>query len=472
MEKKININKNRNFITLFVVVSMSFMATLDSSIVNVALPVMSKKLKVPISSIEWVIASYLIIICATLLLFGRLGDIRGKAKVFKWGMALFTLSSFMCGLCHTFTSLIICRLIQGVGASAYMANNQGIITEIFIKDERGKALGILAAAVALGTMIGPPAGGFIVSLLNWNFIFLINVPIGIIVFLVGLKFLPKDKKINEKIDMKGAVLQFAGTSILFASLIESQKIGLKDIVILIGIFISIIFIALFIILEKREKQPLLEISIFKNEVFSLSLICALISFICIAASTILLPFYFQDTLKLSPSKTGILLMLSPIVIAILSPVCGALSDKIGSERLTFLGLIFMDLGFFLMSFLNEKTVLIHAVIFIFIMALGQSLFQPANNSMIMSACKNEKLGIAGSVNSLVRNLGQIVGITLSTTFLYYFMSKKLKYRVSDYVFGRDDIFVYGMKNDYIILSFICFIGAVLTAIRLFKKKKI
>jgi EmrB/QacA subfamily drug resistance transporter len=457
--------------TLFVVVAMSFMATLDSSIVNVALPVMSSKMDVPLSSVEWVVVSYSIIICSTLLFFGRLGDIVGKSIVFQCGTIIFTIASLLCGLCHSFIPLIICRFIQGVGASAYMANNQGIITELFPTEGRGKALGILAAAVALGTMIGPPAGGLIVSVLHWNFIFLINVPIGIIVFILGLKYLPKGAIKNERMDKAGSILQFSGTVLLFGVLIEAQKTGFANPAILAAILLSLLLIIVFIKLEKKYRQPLLELGILKNRQFSLSLICAFISFICIAASIILLPFYLQDTLKLTPAQAGLFMMLSPLIIAALSPICGAVSDRIGSEVITLSGLLLMGGGFFLMSRLNEHSAIATCAVFISVMAVGQSLFQPANNSLIMSSCPRNKLGIAGSINSLVRNLGQIVGITLSTTLLYSFMSRRLNCRVSDYVTGRDDVFVYGMRNVYLILVAICCTGAAFTTCRLFQMNK-
>lgn len=470
MQKSINSSSKYNSLTLFVVVVLSFMATLDSSIVNVALPVMTKKLAVPISSIEWIITSYVIVICATLLFFGRLGDVLGKSKVFQGGTIIFTFGSLLCGLCHSFFPLVVCRIIQGIGASAYMANNQGIITEIYPKNKRGKALGILAAAVALGTMIGPPIGGFIVSAFEWNYIFLVNVPIGIIVFLLGLKFLPDCKKADGKIDIKGALLQFLGTSLLFGALIYSQQAGIENIKVMLAIIISIILIIMFIKFERKETQPLLELSIFKNKLFSLSLVCALVSFMCISASSILLPFYFQDAIKLSAFKTGLFLMLPPFIIAVLSPIGGTLSDKIGPEILTLIGLLLMGLGFFLMSFLTQYSKIGCATIFVAVMSIGQAMFQPSNNTLIMSNCSKNRLGIAGSVNSLVRNLGQIIGITLSTTILYKFMSIILGYRVSDYVTGKDYAFIYGMKNVYVILTIICCIGAALTAFRFFKSK--
>jgi MFS family permease len=299
----------------------------------------------------------------------------------------------------------------------------------------------------------------------------VNVPIGLVVFLMGRKHLPAGAGSKEKMDYRGAVLQFAGTLLFFGAFIEAQKIGLENPYILTAILLAAVLIGLFLRSESRQEQPLLQLGIFHSRLFSLGLICAFISYICIAASTILLPFYFQDTMKMSPSATGFFLMLSPLIIAVLSPFCGAISDRIGSELLTLFGLLLMSFGFFLMSFLRENSPLVCAAMFVAVMAVGQSFFQPANNSLIMSACPKERLGIAGSVNSLMRNLGQIVGITLSTTFLYSFMSQKLHYRVADYVPGRDDVFIYGMKNDYFILAALCFAGACVTSVRLFSAGK-
>ena len=196
--KSYETDNKSNQIVLIVVIAMTFMATLDSSIVNVALPVLSQQLSVPISSIEWVAASYSMIICATILFFGRLGDIIGKSCIFRIGTILFTLASLLCGLSTSFAMLIACRFLQGIGASAYMANNHGMITELFPRESRGKALGILVTAVAIGNMVGPSVGGMILSVFHWNYIFYINVPFGMIVFLLGIKFLPKGRKKQEK----------------------------------------------------------------------------------------------------------------------------------------------------------------------------------------------------------------------------------------------------------------------------------
>ncbi|WPC44156.1 MFS transporter [Clostridium sp. JS66] len=469
--KKINKDVYKNkWPILFVVVLMTFMACIDSSIVNVALPLMSKKLSASMASIEWVIVSYVMTICSIILIFGRLGDIKGKIKVFRWGIVIFTLASFMCGFSNNLVELVFFRIIQGIGAAAYMANNQGIITQVFPKSERGKALGILGSFAAMGTLIGPPAGGFIISLMEWNYIFLINVPLGIAAFILGLKVFPKSESNSEKIDMKGAVLFFIVVICLFTALTWGQKIGYNNPIIILGFVISIVSFVIFIKLEDKIDNPLLQLNIFKNNVFSLSLFCAFISFICLSASGILIPFYLQDTLKLTSRTAGVIMMVQPLIIAVLSPLSGNLSDKIGSEFLTFLGLIFTSIGFLLMSFLNEKSSIMFIISFVSVIAVGNALFQPSNNSLIMSSVPRDKLGIAGSVNSLTRNLGQIFGVTLATSFLYVCMSYKIGYHVVDYIAGRDDVFIYGMRWVYAILVVICGMGWMLTAFRLYKSK--
>ena len=459
-------------IILFVVIAMSFLATLDSSIVNIALPSMSKSLSVPLSSIEWVMVSYIMIICSTLLFFGRLGDMVGKTRIFHFGTLLFTIGTLLCGLCTSFFPLIICRFIQGIGASAYMANNNGIITQLYPVEGRGKALGILASAVALGTMIGSPLGGLIVSYFKWNYIFYIKVPIGILIYILGLIYLPKSTMIEQtRIDKAGFILQFLGTMFLFGALIKAQKTGLLNKYILSTIILSVFCILLFLYIESKQTQPLLDIRLFSNHLFSISLICALISFMCITSYTLLFPFYFQNALKLSPSASGLIMIVSPVIIALLSSFCGTLSDKVGAEKLTLVGLLIMSFSFFAMSFLNLHSPVTLSILLLAILAVGQSLFQPANNSLIMSACPKDKLGIGGSINSLVRNLGQYVGIVLSTTLLYFFMGNKLGHSVFDYVKGHDDIFIYGMKNVYLTLMILCIIGVLITGYRFIKSPK-
>jgi EmrB/QacA subfamily drug resistance transporter len=465
-----SINKNR-WVVLFIVVMVTFMSTLDSSIVNVALPVMAKSLNVTSAGIQLVVTSYLIIISATILVFGRLGDILGKEKVFKTGIALFTLGSLFCGITNSLQVLILARVIQAIGAAGTMANSQGIITEVFPAGERGKALGITGTFVALGALVGPPLGGFIVDAASWEYIFLINVPIGLLTLFYGFKVLPKGHKTAKgKLDVLGAILFMFAIVPLFVALGKGQQVGFTQPLILLSFLIAIISFVAFIMIEKRSENPLLQLQIFKNKLFSLSIFCGFISFVAIFCSIIIQPFYLQDVMKFSPGSTGLILMIFPLILSVVAPISGHMSDKIGSEILTFIGLIITSLGLFLMSSLNEQSTVVSMIFFIGVMSVGNGLFQSPNNSLIMSTVPKDKLGIAGSVNGLVRNLGMVCGIALSTTLLYNRISYKIGYHVSDYVAGRNDAFIYGMKTVYITAAIICMIGAILTSLRLYRKK--
>ncbi len=465
------INQRRWFI-LFNVVLMTFMSCLDSSIVNVALPVMANKLWATMAAIEWVINSYLIVVAATILIYGRLGDIKGKTKIFKFGIVLFTSGSLLCGISSSLTVLVIARVIQALGAAATMATSQGIITHVFPGHERGRALGISGTAVALGTMVGPPLGGIIIAAFSWHYIFLINIPIGIFASIIGQRIFPDDSRANhESLDLLGAILFTVAVVLLFGCLTQAQTVGLYHPGIIAGFFIALVALAAFIVVEKRVATPLLYLPIFKNQLFSLSLFCGFISFIAISCPNIIHPFYLEDVKKLSPEITGFFMMVYPLVLAVVAPVSGYLSDKIGSEFLTFLGLIFTSIGLFLMSSLTEFSSLWLMALFLAALSIGNGLFQSPNNSLIMSTVPRSKLGIAGGINALVRNLGMVVGITLSTTLLYDRMSSKLGRRVVDYVPGHDDAFIYGMRYVYITAGIICLVGAGLTAYRLYGRGK-
>ncbi|EHJ00816.1 drug resistance transporter, EmrB/QacA subfamily [Clostridium sp. DL-VIII] len=462
--------KNR-WIILAVVVLLPFMATLDSTIVNVVLPVMVNIFSVTMSSIQLIIICYLITIVSTILFFGRLGDIKGKSIIFNLGLLVFTIGSLFCGLSSDFWSLVFFRIIQAIGASAAMANNQGIITQVFPANERGKALGISATFLALGTMIGPPLGGFIVSYLNWNYIFFINIPIGVIATIVGFKMLPgKLSEKKEHIDFIGAIIFGISVIFLFYSLIAGETIGYANVKIMLGFLAAALLFVIFIIIEKRQKYPLIDFSLFKNSLFSVGILCTFICYMSFNSNNIIQPFYLENVLKMTPDYAGIIMMISPVIITVIAPFSGHLSDKIGSEYLTFIGLMVMGIGMSLMATLNENSSIRGLTIYIALIAIGNGLFLSPNNSLVMSSAPGDKLGIAGSINAFVRNLGQSSGVAMATVLLYSFMSIKMGKKVLGYVEGRNDVFIFGMKYVYISAALICFAGVAITILRLKKKK--
>ncbi|PKM61280.1 MAG: MFS transporter [Firmicutes bacterium HGW-Firmicutes-4] len=464
-------NEKNKWPILLIVVMSTFMATLDSSIVNVALPQMARVMDVDTSQIQLVVTSYLIVIVGIILIFGKLGDMLGKTKIFTFGIALFTLGSLLCGITSSFPVLIGARIIQAVGAAATMANNQGIITQVFPATERGKALGLTGTSVALGSLVGPGLGGIIVGTSSWEYIFLINVPVGVVVLFFAIKLLPRsNKKATNRLDVLGAVLFMFSIVPLFVALGQVPSLGFANPLILTGFVVSIVSFIAFIVVEQKRENPLIPLEIFKNKLFSLSIFCAFITFVGLFCNSIIQPFYLQDVMVYTPEQAGLIMMIFPLILTVLAPVSGHVSDKIGSELLTFIGLLLISLGLFLMSTLTEQSTLITMVIFIVVLSLGMGLFQSPNNSLIMSTVGRHQLGIAGSINALVRNLGMVCGIALATTLLYGSMSGELGYRVTDYVVGQNGVFINGMRIVYLTAAVICLIGAILTLMRLIAKK--
>ncbi|NFI56644.1 MFS transporter [Clostridium botulinum] len=462
--EKNNISRN-NWIILAIVVMSPFMACLDSSIINVALPVMAKDLSTSMAGIQQIVTTYLIVISATILIFGRLGDIKGKTSVFKYGFIIFVLGSLLCGISTTLNFLTFSRIVQGIGAAMTMSTSQGIITHTFPKNERGRALGISGTFVALGTLLGPPLGGLIISVVSWEYIFLINVPIGTVAFIAAMKYLPKDKiTTKQTLDYNGAILFLICIVSLFLGLLKGQKIGYNHITIILSFIIALVSFIVFIILESKIKNPLVDLSIFKNRIFSINVFCAFLSFVGISCINIIQPFYLQDVLELSPGTTGFIMMGYPIVLTIIAPLSGYLADKIGSKILTLSGLLVSAIGLFAMTTLNEQSSFLIIISVISIVALGNGIFQSPNNTLVMSSVEKSKLGIAGGINALIRNLGFVFGVSFSTTVLYNRMSYKIGYRVLDYVEGRGDVFIYGMKWVYALAAIGCIIGFIISLI--------
>ncbi len=464
---------NKRWLILAVVLIGPFMSTLDSSIVNVALPTMAEHLGVGMGAIQWVVTSYLILISSTILMFGRIADLKGKKAVYQYGFLIFSIGSLFCGISGTITTLIISRIVQAVGAAMTMSCSQAIITNVFPANERGRALGLSGTTVALGTMIGPPLGGIMVGLFNWESIFLINVPIGVIAFILGVKLLPKDKKKNEeRFDILGGILFLISIVALFWAMLSAESMGWQNKIIVAGFLVALAGLIAFYFWEKKVDQPMVDFTLFHNKLFTVSIICAFISFLVIFCTNIIHPFYLQNAIKLSPERAGLLMMVYPISIALIAPISGYLSDKIGSEVLTLLGLALTATGLVSMSFFTLDSTYLSIILRVVVLGIGNGLFQSPNNSLVMSTVPRYKLGIAASINALTRNLGMVFGIAFSLTLLYNRMSIKIGYSVDSFVEGREDVFIYAMKFVYRTAALICLLGIILTLFRLMQRKKV
>nr|WP_236619593.1 MFS transporter [Bacillus sp. 1NLA3E] len=465
-----NIQKKRWSI-LIILNLFIFMSTLDGSIVNIALPMITKNLHIQIAQAQWIVTSYLIAICTFILFFGKLGDIFGKIKIFKLGTVIFIIGSLLCGLSSTLPMLIIFRSFQAIGASMTMANSSGIVTDIFPPRERGRALGLVGTFVSLGSIAGPSLGGVILSALGWEYIFLVNIPIGLIAITIGWRLLPKDIAfLKVKIDYQGSLLFAVFIIALFSGLLLGQQAGFEDIRILLAFAVALVTFVVFLWVESHKPEPMLHLDLFKNPLFSLSILTGFLVFVANFCFNIISPFYTQNILQLSPASAGFLLMLFPITMAIVAPFSGALSDKIGSELLTFVGLIVMVLAQIGLATLHSGSSITFVGLLVAMLGMGSGLFQSPNNSLVMSTVPRFQLGIAGSVNSLIRNVGMVVGISVATTTLFTVMSNKEGYRVTGLIPNRPDIFLEGMHVVFIGSASICFVAAMLTGWRLLKSR--
>lgn len=465
-------SKTRQRMILITVLVMTFMMTLDSSILNVALPTLAEDLKIPTSLIDWACTAYLISLCSFALIFGRIADNIGKAKIFQLGSLVFTIGSLLCSISTRFVPLILSRFIQGIGASAATSCNLGIITETFPAKNRAKVLSGISSSVALGTLVGPIAGGAILNFFRWETIFLINLPIGIVAFILGVIYLPKGTKKNssEHFDVGGSLFIFLAISAVISSLSMLQTYS--NIYLYMLLILGFVFFIVFAIIEKRVSSPLIKVSLFSNRAFVINLIAIAIAFVSIGTYNILMPFYLQDALQYSPGKAGAIMVAQPIIMAIVAPFAGIFADKHGYRPSSAIGMFVFGCGaLFQGLFYNMETSLFFIILGIVIFAAGNAFSQSPNNALVMSSVSQEDYGFAGSTASLVRYMGISVGLTLSTCTLYSLMSQKLGYSVRSYLSSRPDIFIYGLRNVFFGICVILWIASFLMLIE-YKKEKL
>lgn len=394
-----------------------FMATLDASIVNISLPKIASSFHVPLNGmVEWVIIGYLIVVAGILLTLGRLADIVGRKLLWTMGLILFTVASALCGAASSLLLLVIFRALQGVGGAMLMAISPAMTTRAFPSGERGRALGTIAAIVAVGTSAGPTLGGLITEMFTWRWIFYINVPIGIIGVLATLRYLPDKIRITrgaQRFDPAGAIVLCAGLTSLMLGMTFGQEAG-WDSPVIIGLFSAfVVLLIVFVMVEKRVEQPIVDLSLFRNRLFAASLVSSFLSFLALFAVMFLMPFYLEELRGFTPDHAGLLLTAVPLAIGVVSPLSGWLSDIMGSRLLSSLGLAIGCAGLWFLSNLTTQTS-VHSIIWpLAVAGLGQALFQTPNNNAIMGSVPMNRLGTASGFLATVRVLGQGFSVALA-----------------------------------------------------------
>ncbi|MBM3705791.1 MAG: MFS transporter [Actinobacteria bacterium] len=401
--------------SIIILVSIGiFMSALDSSIVNISLPVISRYFTAPMTSVEWIVLSYLIIITSLLLTFGKLGDLYGHKKIFNTGLVIFTAGSLFCSLSPTLLLLIVSRVIQALGAGMLMSMGPAIITINTSPSRRGKYLGIIAMSVSVALIAGPVLGGFLTTYFGWQSIFYINIPIGITAFIWALKSLPASRlTAAARFDFAGAGLLFISLLLIVFPLSYGDRAGWSNPFVIGSLASGVFLFIAFFFAESRIKNPMLDPGLFKSRLFSMANLSLLINFMAQFCVTFIMPFYLIDFRKFSPSKAGLILIAAPAVVMIIAPLAGYLSDKIDARYISSAGMAVSSAGLFLLSTLKEDTAIFAIIAFLSITAIGFGFFQTPNNSAIMGSVPPDRRGIASSMIATMRNMGMVFGVAIS-----------------------------------------------------------
>jgi EmrB/QacA subfamily drug resistance transporter len=462
----------RLWLALTAVGLFTFMSTLDSSIVNIALPVISKEMGIPMNEATWTVSIYLIVISGLLALFGNLGDQLGKIRIFKIGTFVFTIGSLLAGIDLGLGFLLFARFVQALGAAMTMSNSFGITTNLAPENLRGRAMSFIAAFVSLGSILGPALGGILLQSFSWSFIFWINVPIGVAAIIAGYILLPKSSKRDTqlRIDWVGAISMFLFIAVLFLGLNIAQVQGFTAPLPLGLIVVAILLFVLFVWQELRDEQPLIDLTIFKSSLFTISLIAAFLVFVTNFFINVLLPFYLESLRGLSTGVSGLYMLLWPVAMLVMAPLAGTAADKFNREYVTLGGLTILAAVMFVWFFVGQDTNMLLVAVLLIGSGIGMAFFQSPNNALIMSTAPQDKLGVAGSLNALSRNLGMITGTTLVTSVLYAAMSSALGQHITTYPTGHPEVFVTGMHVSFVVAGVLLVVTFALTLYRVLMRK--
>ncbi len=447
VEKARNASKK---ITLLVTTAASFLTPFMGSSANIALPAIGREFSMSAILLGWVPYSFLLAAATIQVPIGRIADIWGRKNIFTSGLVIYTASSFLCAVANSSYSLIAFRLLQGIGGAMIFGTSVAILTSVFPVGERGRALGINVASVYLGLSAGPFLGGFLTEHFGWRSIFLLNVPLGTIILILVLSKIKEEwaPARNERFDYKGAFFYMTALASImygFSSLTTTPGIWL--------ILFGLVLIITFFLRERKVRNPLLNIILFRhNPAFLFSNLAALINYSATFAVSFLLSLYLQYIKGFSPLYSGMILVIQPVIQALFSPLAGRLSDRIEPRIVASIGMGITTFGLGLLILLNNMTSILFIVTILSILGLGFALFSSPNTNAIMSSVENRIYGVASGTLATMRLTGQMLsmGIVMLVFALH----------IGDAPITPEQYpsFMGSMHNSLIILSILCLGG--------------
>jgi EmrB/QacA subfamily drug resistance transporter len=427
----------------------AFMAPLDGAIVAVALPVMSPDLGLSFSASMWVQAVYLVATAVLLIPLGRLADQRGRVRFYLIGIVVFTAGSLLCALSTGGVWLIASRGIQGVGSALLGATAVAIVTAVFPPEERGRALGINVSAVYLGLSVGPPLGGFLTDAFGWEAIFLVNVPVGIVVFAWGWLLLPRDEragvgagaapgagsKAPPRPDLAGTALWAVFLVCLLVPLTFASRWGWDAPSTLVMLAVSGVALLGFIVVESRVADPLLDLDLLRrNRLFAAANSAALLNYMAMYAVSLLTSVFLEVTQDRSATLTGWIMLSQPVMQATLAPLAGRLSDRIGSRVLSTAGMLLTAAGMVLLGTMPSDAGLPRVMVSLAVVGVGLAAFSAPNTSAVMGSVERGQLSLAGAFLGTMRS----TGMALSVAILGGIAASQLGRTGGQLIFGRGD----------------------------------
>lgn len=403
------------FETFFAIISVSLtlaMTVLGGSIVNVALPALAHKFSISAYSAIWIVNAFQFALLVSLLAFSSMGEIYGYKKVFLGGCLLFTLSSVFCALSSSFGMLIVARAVQGISAAAIAGVNFAQLKEIYSKEKFALGLGINAMVVSVAAASGPSISSLILSYLSWEWLFLVNIPLGVLAVAFGVFFLPNSKRDeSKKFDVFGAFANAAILAILVYA-VDSCAHGGYTLTVILAIALVVLGF-LFVRRELNMDSPILPVDLFSIPIFAVSVLASVCSFMAQVLVIVSMPFTLHDLCLKDSGRIGLLMTPWPLAVFCIAPFSGYLFSKFGAPTLGFAGMMIFSVSAFLLSFIDANTPDLYIALLIAACGLANGLFQPPNNATIMLAAPKNRSGGASGTVATARLLGQTLGASIT-----------------------------------------------------------
>lgn len=411
---------------LFILVIGPFMAILDGSIVNVAVPKLMAVFGVGTDQVQWVLTAYLLTSGVVIPVSGYLGDVLGYRRMYILSLAAFTLGSLFCGLSWSNTSLVVARVFQAVGGGMLVPISMGMLFKVVPRGKMGMAMGVWGISAMMAPTIGPTLGGYLVDELSWHMIFLINLPVGLLGMFLAAVFLRETPLLKARFDLVGCILCGAGCLAVLLALSEGQDKGWTSQYIVTLLVSAFFFLLLFVLWELQEDQPMLDVRLLANPVFAASLLTTAVVTIGLFGGLFLVPIFTQNLLGLTPTQTGLLLMPAALASGLMMPISGRLYDKIGAKPLALVGLSVVAYTTWELHKINLDISTHWLQMMMVYRSLGMGLAMMPIGTAGMEAVEARLSGRASAFNNLVRQVSASLGIA----FLTYVMTKRQAYHFS------------------------------------------